>query len=226
MAHDFPHPTTPHPITLPDGTAHSGTVFLKAVIDHPNIEIGDYSYYSDTGAEPAADHAAALAPYLYPGAPERLVIGKFCQIAHGACFVTTSANHFMGGLSTFPFPVFDPCRIGAYGAELADQAADTVIGHDCWIGRSATILPSARLGNGVVVGASAVVGGDIPDYSIVVGNPGRVLRRRHSAEVIDRLNALSWWDWPMDRILKAVPLLIGGGGDRIDALEAFAREQS
>lgn len=223
MAHDFPPPTTTHPIAFPDGTTHQGTVFLKAVIDHPNIEVGEYSYYSDTGPDPVEDHASHMAPYLYPGAPERLVIGKFCQIAHGACFVTSSANHFTGGLTTFPFPIFDPSQIGSYGADLAAQAADTVIGHDCWIGRGATILPGTRLGNGVIVGASAVVGGDIPDFSIVVGNPGRVLRRRHDPQVIDRLIALAWWDWPIERILDAVPLLIGGGGDHIDALEELAR---
>lgn len=68
-----------HPITLPDGSQHAGTVHLNQVIDHPNIAIGDYSYYS--GFETPADYAAALAPYLYPGAPERLTIGRFFDLS-------------------------------------------------------------------------------------------------------------------------------------------------
>ena len=52
-----------------------------------------------------------------------------------------------------------------------------VIGADSWIGSGAVILPGARIGRHVVVGANSVVRGEIPDYSVVVGSPGRVVRR-------------------------------------------------
>ena len=52
-----------------------------------------------------------------------------------------------------------------------------VIGADSWIGSGAVILPGARIGRHVVVGANSVVRGEIPYYSVVVGSPGRVVRR-------------------------------------------------
>ena len=100
----FPDPSTRHPVHLPDGTAHAGTVFLSAVINHPQISVGAYSYAS--AHVPPQDWAAQLAPYLYDFSPECLVIGKFCQIADGVTFITASANHRHDGFSSFPFGIF------------------------------------------------------------------------------------------------------------------------
>lgn len=214
MPHRFPSADTRHPITLPDGTVHSDLVFLSTVIDHPNIEIGDYTYMSHPGG--ASDWAALIAPFLYRGAPERLRIGRFCQIAQGVTCVTSSANHKYDGISSFPFPIFTPDRMADY-AGAAPTGADTVIGHDCWIGTGATILPGARIGNGVIIGAQAVVGGTVPDYAIVAGNPARVIRRRFPEGDIARLLAIAWWDWPIDRILDRQGDIMNGD---IAALEA------
>lgn len=206
----------PHPMHLPNGQLNSGLVHLNRVIAHPNIEIGDFTYASSF--DPPQDWAARLAPYLYPGAPERLEIGRFCQIAHGVRIITDSANHPMQGISTYPFAIFDPARLRAYVDQLG-ALRDTVIGHDVWIGDGAVILPGARIGSGVIIGAGAVVGGEVPDYAVIAGNPGRVIRRRFDAATIARLLALRWWDWPVDRIQTAIPAL-----ERcdLDALEAFA----
>ena len=54
--------------------------------------------------------------------------------------------------------------------------AETRIGKRCFIGVRATILPGVTLGDDVVVGASTVVTKDVPSGSVVVGNPGRVVR--------------------------------------------------
>ena len=77
----FPDPATRHPLIMPDGQPHTGTVFLAAVIDHPRWEVGAYSYASAHRAP--EDWAFHLAPYLYPLSAEKLVIGRFCQIADG-----------------------------------------------------------------------------------------------------------------------------------------------
>jgi virginiamycin A acetyltransferase len=207
--HDrFPAPDMRHPLTLPDGTTHPGTVFLKPVLEHPRIVVGDYTYAS--AHEPPEDWAAHLAPYLYPQSPERLIIGKFCQIADGVTFITASANHRYDGFSTYPFAIFD----GGFAEERPSlpqgPGPDTVLGHDIWLGQGARVLPGARIGNGVIVGAGAVVAGDIPAYSVVVGNPARVVRRRFDAAVVERLKALAWWDWPIDRILAHEAAICGG----------------
>lgn len=215
----FPSPDTVHPVTLPDGSKLPNNVFLKAVIDHPRIEVGDYTYANDF--DPPTElsgWAGRLAPYLFPSSSDRLIIGKFGQFAHGVRFITHSANHDMRGFSTFPFAIHDPDRFLAYPSSLP-PGRDTIVGHDVWIGAEARILPGARIGHGVIIGAEAVVGGEIPDYSVVVGNPGRVLRRRFAPDTIERLLAVAWWDWPIEKIITHEALITGAD---INALEVVS----
>lgn len=195
----FPSPAERYPLPLPDGTRHTGCVFLSAVIDHPRIDIGDYTYAFDF--DPPDDWANRIAPYLYPQSPERLTIGRFCQIANGVRVITSSANHRHDGATTFPFAIFGGGVEGR--ASMPTRFPDTVIGHDVWLGDGATILPGARIGNGVIVGARAVVGGTVPDYAVVAGNPARVVRMRFAPDRISALLDLAWWDWPIEHILAA-----------------------
>ncbi|MCB1406680.1 MAG: CatB-related O-acetyltransferase [Rhodobacteraceae bacterium] len=212
----LPDPLTLHPIILPDGTAHPGTVLLRAAIDHPNIEVGDYAYASDFRVPD--DYAASLAPYLYPGAPERLVIGRFAQIAQGVTFITASANHPLRGVSTYPFRIYDMSTTGPYRDE-ARTHGDTVIGPDVWLGFEARVLPGVTIGAGAIVAACAVVAHDVPPYAVVAGNPARVVKMRFDDATIARLLALAWWDWPIDRILAALPAIEDAD---LDALEGRA----
>lgn len=206
-----------HPLINLGGEPHVQTVHLARVIDHPNIEVGDHTYYNDF--EPVADYAQRIAPYLYAGAPERLVFGKFCQIAHGVRFLA-AANHPMDGFSTYPFSMFDHSLTEHYGTMFADKP-DTRIGHDVWIGQAATILPGVRVGDGVVIGAGAVVATDIASWQIVVGNPGRVLKPRFGPEVTALLDRLRWWHLPLEEIRALVPVL--ASGDRAGLEAAVAR---
>lgn len=217
MSHDrsFPSPATPHPVILPDGTAHPGTVFLAAVLDHPRIEVGAYSYAS--AHHPPADWAAQLAPYLYPFSPEKLIIGKFCQIAHGVEFITSSANHRHDGFSTFPFMIFSGEAAGR--ASMPGPGPDTRVGHGVWIGTGARILPGAEIGSGAIIGAGAVVAGKVPDYGVVAGNPARVLRRRFEDATVARLLRIAWWDWPIEKIIANETAICGAD---LAALEAVA----
>lgn len=205
-----------HPLVFPDGTVHRQLVNLAAVIDHPNWQVGRHAYANDF--DPPEDWAARLAPYLHAGASERLVIGPFCQIAHGARFITASANHPMEGLTTYPFSIFDRDAIALYRGGFAGLP-DTVIGPDCWIGHGALILPGARLGAGVIVGAGAVVSGTVPPYAVVAGNPARILRHRFPAAEVETLLDLAWWDWDDDALAAAMPYLASGD------LAALAREK-
>lgn len=201
------------PITLPDGSTHEGTVLLAQALDHPNIEAGAYSYASSF--DPPQDWAQYLAPYLFPGSAEKLIIGKFCQIAQGVRFITASANHATDGLSCYPFQIFDlPNCTGSQ-----PDIRGTVVGHDVWIGYGAMILPGAQIGHGAIIGAGAVVRGKVPPYAIVTGNPGTVAKYRFPPEDIARLMALDWWHWPEDLLQQAEPALIAGD---LGALEALA----
>lgn len=210
----FLHADARHPLVFPDGTVHRNLVHLNQVIEHPNIDIGAYTYANDF--DPPDDWATRLAPYLYPGAPERLAIGRFCQIAHGVRFITASANHAMDGFSTYPFGVFSPASLGSFRDSFG-PLPDTGIGNDVWLGHGAVILPGVQIGSGAIIGAGAVVAKSVPDYAIVAGNPARVIRFRFDPQVIARLLSLRWWDQPPERIAAALPHLLGAD---IDALEA------
>lgn len=200
MSRPFLDAAARHPITLPTGEPHRGTVQLARAVDHPNIEIGDHSYYSDF--EPVEDYAGRLAPYLYPGAPERLIIGRFVQLAAGVRFITSSANHPMGGFTTYPFAIFRPETMQDYAGEVATHG-DTVVGNDVWLGYGATVMPGVTIGHGAIVGAKAVVSRDVPPYAVVAGNPARLVRMRFAPDTVAALLDIAWWDWDIGRIEAA-----------------------
>ncbi len=208
----LPDPKQPYPIDFPDGSRLRGTVLLSEVVSNPQFDVGAYTYASDF--DPPEDWAQHLAPYLFPFSRERLQIGKFCQIAHGARFITSSANHATDGLSCYPFPIFD----AATRAEYHPDSRDTVVGHDVWIGYEARVLPGTTIGHGAIIGAGAVVRGTVPDYAIVTGNPGTVVRKRFDEATIARLLDLAWWDWPAERINAAIPAIQAGDISHLDQL--------
>ncbi|MBK8001072.1 MAG: hypothetical protein IPK15_20770 [Verrucomicrobia bacterium] len=75
------------------------------------------------------------------------------------------------------------------------------IGNDVWIGSDARILyPTSRIGDGAVIAAGAVVVEDVPPYAVVGGYPATVLRYRFSAERIDELMKMRWWDASLDAL--------------------------
>ena len=209
-----------HPNHLPDGTLDPRTAQLSRAIDHPNFVVGDFTYA--TAHVPPEDWAAYLAPYTYKGAPEKLFIGKFCQIADRVRIITASANHAMHGISTYPFAMYDRDHFQDYLAQL-EPRRDTVIGNDVWIGDGATILPGARIGSGVIIAAGAVVRGEVPDYAIVSGNPAQIVKMRFDESMIDRLITLAWWDWPTDLIELTAPSLARSD---VAALEEIKREKA
>jgi acetyltransferase-like isoleucine patch superfamily enzyme len=200
-----------HPITLPGGTIYKDTVHLKRAITHPRMEIGDFSYFTHSGT--VEETAGILAPYLFPTSREKLVIGRYAQIARGSYFISADANHPMGGVTTYPFRIFRPETFGY--ADLPYR--DTIVGHDVWICHNATIMSGVTIGHGAIVAAESVVTRDVPPYAIVGGNPARLIRMRYPDEVIARLLQIAWWDWPLDKVETHLPLLEQGD---IDALEA------
>ncbi|MBC5842268.1 sugar O-acetyltransferase [Flavobacterium sp. F-380] len=58
-----------------------------------------------------------------------------------------------------------------------ESALPITIGDDCWIGGNSVICPGITIGNGCVIGAGSVVTKDIPDNSLAVGNPAKVIRK-------------------------------------------------
>lgn len=194
------------PVCFSDGSAWPHTIFLKNFIDHPNIQIGDYTYFNDFRL-PVPDVRQLLVPYMHQGAPEKLIIGKFVQIAHGVQIITSSANHQMEGFSTYPFAVFGEPWASSYQAKWPNKG-DTVIGNDVWIGHEALIMPAVTIGDGVIIASRSVVTKDIPPFTIVAGNPAKIIRMRFDELTIDKLLEIKWWEWPIDKITKNIEIIV------------------
>ncbi|MDO6498250.1 CatB-related O-acetyltransferase [Photobacterium sanguinicancri] len=199
---------------------------LKQQVNHPNIEVGEHSYYSgfyhDKSFEAQAvryllgdeSTQAAWQSGVF-GEVDKLRIGKFCSIASGATFIMAgNQGHRIDWISTFPFSA----EVFGEGVKNGFQrAGDTVIGNDVWIGSEAMIMPGVQIGDGAVIGARAVITKDIAPYSVVVGN-NVVVKMRFSEQAIQSLLRIQWWNWPLQQLKGAMPLLCSGD---FKALEAY-----
>lgn len=215
-------PEKQYPMVMPDGTPIKQTVHLNKFIDHPRITVGDFTYYHNFAI--LDDYASYLAPYLFPLSPEKLVIGKFCQFAHGVRFITSSANHNMSGFSTYPFYNFMMTADTTLDEiknmfNIPGRKGDTVIGNDVWIGMDSIIMPGVTIGDGVIIGARSIVTQDVPPYSIVAGNPAVVRKKRFSNGEIEQLLTIAWWNWPIEIIEENIKLITGNDLAAISAVK-------
>lgn len=186
-------------------------VYLKEVVTGPNIEVGDYTIYNDFVHDPREFETNNVL-YHYPINGDKLKIGKFCSIACGAKFLFASGNHALRPLSTYTFPLFfDEWGLDAKDICSAwDNKGDIVIGNDVWIGYEAVVMSGVKIGDGAIIGTRAVVTKDVPPYTIVGGIPARPIRKRFDDAVIERLEALRWWDWDEEKIRRSIPAIQAG----------------
>ncbi len=196
------------------------TIYLKNAVQNPNIEVGDFTIYNDFVHDPR-DFQRNNVLYHYPINGDRLTIGRFCSIACGTRFLMNSANHAMGSLSTYVFPIFyEEWGHGMNVTTAWNHRGNIVVGNDVWIGYEAVILSGVTIGDGAIVAARSVVTKDVPPYTIVGGAPAKPIRRRFGQEVIDTLLELRWWDWPLEKLAKSLSSIQSGD---LEALRQSAR---
>lgn len=153
------------------------------------VEMGDYSYIVTDGQIDMAR------------------IGKFCSIASHTRINPGNHPHERASQSHFLYRAsryFDgePDEAGFFEWRRAHAVE---IGHDVWLGHGAVILAGRTVGTGAVVAAGAVVSRDVAPYTIVGGNPARIIKRRFPEAIGERLLALAWWDWDHERLRRALP---------------------
>jgi len=121
-------------------------------------------------------------------------IGAFCSIANYV--VIGCAAHPMDWVSMSP--VFYEGRDSIkkkFSNYKRKEDKKTYIGNDVWIGEKVLIKQGVKIGNGAVIGMGSVVTKDVDPYCIVAGNPAKVIRKRFSDDIIEKLQYIKWWDF-------------------------------
>jgi len=186
--------------------------FLKNIIKNPNIIVGDYTYYDDF--EDVLNFERNL-KYHFDFVGDKLIIGKFCMIASGVTFIMNGANHLTDAISSYPFAIFGKDWQHAMQGKSYPTKGNTTIGNDVWIGYNATIMPGVKVGDGAIIASNATVTKDVEPYSIVGGNPAKLIRKRFSEEEIARLLKLRWWNWPIEKITENIDKLANNDLDSL-----------
>ncbi|MFW9987569.1 MAG: CatB-related O-acetyltransferase [Candidatus Odinarchaeota archaeon] len=164
-----------------------------------NIELGQNAYIHKnsiirTGKFILGDYSIINGPITITGG-QKVLIGKYCAMGYHITIIST--NH----KTNFPniqFYLQQKLRLKS----LIEDKGGVKIGNNVWIGDNATILPGVRIGDGVIIGAGSVVTSDIPPFSIAVGVPAKVIKKRYSDEIIEEMLKIKWWDWPFLKIRK------------------------
>lgn len=180
--------------------------FLKNIITNPNIIVGDYTYYDDF--EDVYNFEKNV-KYHFDFTGDKLIIGKFCMIASDVTFIMNGANHLTDAISTYPFAIFGADWQNAMDGKTYPYKGDLVIGNDVWIGYKATIMAGVTIGDGAIIASNAVVTKDVEPYSIVGGNPAKLIKKRFSESKIQQLLESKWWNWELEKITENVQHLTG-----------------
>lgn len=157
---------------------------------------------------------------LKPGTlPRGTVVGNFSCFGKGLHVLRR--NHAFRRFSQHP--VFFNSMLGMVANDTIDEVDQNPlrIGSDVWCGLHVTICPACcNIGDGAIIGARAVVTRDVPPFTIVAGNPARIIGKRFAPEVEEVVAASKWWLQPPSKILGHFDLFT----QDIDrsSLEAFA----
>ncbi len=147
-----------------------------------------------------------------------LTIGAYTSIAEGTK-IFLGCDHRVDWVTTYLFNVLWPSAQNIQGHP--STKGNVVIGSDVWIATDALILSGVIIGDGAVIGARAVVSKNVPPYSVMAGNPARVVKYRFDDQYIACLLKIKWWEWEDARIEGAMSMLLNVEiNEFIDAVEA------
>jgi len=149
-----------------------------------------------------------------------LRVGNYSSISPDATFLL-GGEHPTDRLTTFPHRI--AMNLDGAGSDgFPCPSTDTIVGSDVWIGAGALILSGVSIGDGAIVAAGALVANDVAPFAIVGGTPAKLIRHRFEPEHRKALLAVSWWDWPIDQVVAAIPMLTSSN---IDDFLAHARQR-
>lgn len=203
------------------------SIFLKHFITKSFITVGDYTYYDASFTNENPEDFENANVLYFPSGDAKLKIGKFCCLANKCKFMMSGAQHHLNSFTTYPLFwnfISDP-NVKSYFDVIPEQKyyhkkyTDTVIGNDVWVGYDALIMPGIIIGDGVIIGARSVVTKDVPPYSIVAGNPAKIIRKRFDDETINKLLTIKWWDWDIKAIMNAYQAIMDCDINKLELLK-------
>ena len=178
---------------------------LCKTLTHPNISVGDFTYYSGYHHGHSFEHCVRYLDKKRKDV-DKLIIGNYCSIGSGTVFMMAgNQGHRTDWVSTFPFHF--QANIFKNSKNPYKKSGDTVVGHDVWIGSEAMIMAGVTIGSGAVIASRAVVTKDVEAYAVVGGNPAQLIKYRFSADEIEKLLKLKWWDWSEDKVKEKMKAL-------------------
>jgi len=149
-----------------------------------NIEIGMYSY-------------GCFCPVRIASGTH---IGRYCSIADTVRIL--NGNHGLQFLTLHPYTY--NTSLGIVKSETITRS-QCIIEDDVWIGHNAIILPNVRsIGRGAVIAAGAIVTKNVVAYSVVAGNPAKIIKMRFDVNMINQIEASRWWDWDKDKLAQQI----------------------
>ncbi len=136
-------------------------------------------------------------------------IGRFCSIGHKVTiltgthpshkYVSTNPVFFSLGLQNgTTYVKKQKFKEKIYANE--EYKYGVIIGNDVWIGYNVTIMGGCIIGDGAIIGANAFVNTNVDPYSIIAGQPAKIIKKRFTQEQIMWLNNFKWWDMPIEWI--------------------------
>ncbi|KOP64687.1 chloramphenicol acetyltransferase [Bacillus sp. FJAT-18019] len=195
--------------------------YLKDIVTNPMITVGEYSYYS--GYYDDHDFEDGCVRYMWGDEKSRqlfnpiedygwhidkLIIGNYVCIASGVIILMGgNHNHHSDWITVYPF-------VDQIETSYAPKG-DTIIESDAWIGMNAMIMPGVTIGEGAIVAAGSVVAKDVAPYTIVGGNPAKVIKKRFTDAEIEKLKEMRWFDWEREKIEQASHILSSSSINRL-----------
>jgi acetyltransferase-like isoleucine patch superfamily enzyme len=168
---------------------------FKGFREHGGIELEEYVRLSDITIDlPEVIPTLKIGAYSYIRSSSNLMavsqIGRFCSIGRNVVIGQDPRNHPVSWVSTSP----------VFNSGYDSQITPSEIGNDVWIGHNAVIFAGVKIGNGAVIGMNAVVTKDVPDYTIVAGNPAKPIKKRFDTDTIKLLQESSWWEYDIKEL--------------------------
>lgn len=137
----------------------------------------------------------------------KLIIGNFCSIA-GNVNIYLGGNHRPDWVTTYPFGHINQSKFNMFdGAGHPATKGNITIGNDVWVGDNVTIMSGVTIGDGAIIANNSHVVKDVEPYSIVGGNPAKLIKLRFTQDQINKLLEIKWWNWSDEKINEYTPLL-------------------